>query len=92
MAERAKIVKEANDKAQSIITEAKDKAKAEVQKVKDDAMAEIASQKLAAVTEVKNMLGQATVELATKVLSRELSDEKAQQDYISQEVSKISLN
>ncbi len=90
--ERAKIIKEAKEIKDSIITEAKEKAKAEARKVIEDSALEIHNQKMAAITEVKNLIGTSAIELATKVLRRELNDSKAQESFVAQELNNIKLN
>ncbi|QQS29590.1 MAG: F0F1 ATP synthase subunit B [Sphingobacteriales bacterium] len=90
--ERAQIIKEAKEIKDSIIAEAKEKAKAEAKKVVEDAALEIHNQKMAAITEVKNLIGNSAIELATKVLRRELNDPKAQENFVVQELNNIKLN
>lgn len=89
--ERARIIKESEVMGQKIIEEAKEKAKAEANKVRENATADISNQKLAAIMQVKNMIGGSTVELAEKVLRRELSDTKSQEAFVEQEMQRIKL-
>ncbi len=90
--ERAAMLKEAKENADRLIAE----AKSEGQKVKDqlvsDAQVAITSQKNAALAEVKNQVGAIALEIAEKVLRRELGDKAQQENYISQLTSDIKLN
>ena len=90
--ERAAMLKEAKENADRLVAD----AKAEGQKVKDqlvsDAQVAITSQKNAALAEVKNQVGSIALEIAEKVLRRELGDKTKQEDYIAQLTSDIKLN
>ncbi len=91
-AERSKILKEAKELKDQIIGEAKAQAQAEAKKIVHDASVAIENQKMAALTEVKNQVGTLVIEVAEKVLRKELSDKKAQEAYISQLASEIKMN
>ncbi|MBO9152459.1 F0F1 ATP synthase subunit B [Chitinophaga sp. GCM10012297] len=91
-AERSKILKEAKELKDQIIGEAKAQAQAEAKKIVQDASVAIENQKMAALTEVKNQVGTLVIEVAEKVLRKELSDKKAQEAYISQLASEIKMN
>ena len=90
--ERNRIIKEAKEIKDSVIADAKDKAKAEAAKIVSDAQTIIQNEKMAAITEVKNLLGNATIDLAQEVLKRDLDNEQAQRDFIAKEIEKIDLN
>lgn len=89
--ERARIIKESKEIGQKIVEDAKVKAKDEAAKVTEDAMAQIQNEKMAAIMQVKNMIGNATVGLSEKVLSRELGTQDKQQSFIEQELERINL-
>ena len=90
--ERALLIKEAKETKDRIINESKEQAKIEANKIIVEAQAAIQNQKMAALTEVKNQVGALVVEVATKVLQRELSDKSAQEQFISDLTSKVKLN
>ncbi len=90
--EGAKILKEAKEVKDSIITEAHNKAKEDAAKIVADAKAEIEAQKKAAMAEVKNEVSKISIEIAQKVLGRELDAAKDQQSYINSLVDKINVN
>jgi F-type H+-transporting ATPase subunit b len=75
-----------------MIADAKDKAKAEYERIVADAQAAINQQKNAALTEVKNQVGALVVEVAEKVLRRELSNKAEQESYIKQVAEGVKLN
>ena len=77
--ERAQLLKEARDTRDKIVSEAKEQAKLETSKIISDAQATIEQQKMAALTEVKNQVGNLVVEVAEKILRRELADKSAQE-------------
>ena len=91
-AERSRILKEAKEVKDQIIAEAKDQAKTEARKIVEDAQVAIENQKMAALTDVKNQVGNLAIEVATKILRKELSGSEAQQDFIRQLAGDIRLN
>lgn len=90
--ERAQMLKEAKETKDSIISEAKGKAKDEAQKIVAGAMNEIENQKKAALTEVKNMAGLMAIEIAEKVMRKELKGNAEQESYVKSLVNEIKLN
>lgn len=90
--ERAQLLKEARDTKDRIINEAKEQAKAEANKIIADAHAAIQQQKMAALTDVKNQVGNLVIEVAEKVLRRELGDKPKQEKYIRQLAEEVKLN
>lgn len=90
--ERAQLLKEARDTKDRIISEAKEQAKLEANKIVVDAQAAIQQQKMAALTEVKNQVGTLVIDVAEKVLRRELSNKSEQESYIRQLADEVKLN
>ena len=90
--EGAKILKEAREVKESIIAEAHNRAKDESAKIVADAKREIDAQKKSAMAEVKNEVSKISLEIAQKVLGRELDSAKDQQSYINSLVDKINVN
>ena len=90
--ERATLIKEAKDASEKMIAEAKDKAKSEYERIVADAQVAITQQKNAALTEVKNQVGSLVVDVAEKVLRRELSNKAEQETYIKQIADGVKLN
>ncbi len=90
--ERAQLLKEARDTKDKIINEAKEQAKVEAGKILSDAQAAIEQQKKAALTEVKNQVGSLVINVAEKILRRELSNKSEQENYIKQLSEEVKLN
>ena len=76
------ILKEATDTRERIVAEAKLRAQAEADKILSDARAEIAAEKEAAIRDVRKEVALLSVQVAEKVLRRELSDTGSQRAYI----------
>ena len=90
--ERSQLLKEARDTKERIISEAKEQAKIEANKIMSEAQAAIQQQKMAALTDVKNQVGILVIEVAEKVLRRELENKNEQENFIRQLTSEVKLN
>jgi len=90
--ERAVMLKEARDTKDRIVNEAKEQAKTEANKIMVEAQAAIQAQKMAAITDVKNQVGTLVIEVAEKVLRRELGNKGEQENYIKQLANEVKLN
>ena len=90
--ERAGMIKDAKETADKMFSEAKDKAKQEYERIISDAQLAITQQKNAALTEVKNQVGSLVVEVAEKILRKELSNKAEQESYIKQIAEGVKLN
>jgi len=90
--ERAGMIKDAKETADKMVSEAKDKAKQEYERIISDAQVAITQQKNAALTEVKNQVGSLVVEVAEKILRKELSNKAEQESYIKQIAEGVKLN
>jgi F-type H+-transporting ATPase subunit b len=90
--ERAQILKEARDIKEKILTDAKEQAKVEANKIISEANAAIQTQKMAALTDVKNQVGLLVIDVAEKVLRRELNSKAEQESFIRQLASDVKLN
>ena len=90
--ERAAMIKDAKETADKMLANAKEKAKAEYDKIVADAQQAIQQQKNSALTEVKNQVGNLVIEVAEKILRRELADKATQESYIKQLTDNVKLN
>ena len=90
--ERSAILKEAKEAKDNIINEARGKAKEDAKRIMDDAIREIGNQKKAAVTEVKNQAGLMAIEIAEKLVKRELKGNAEHESFVSDLVSEINLS
>ncbi|RNI23510.1 F0F1 ATP synthase subunit B [Rufibacter latericius] len=77
-AERDRILKDATDAATSLVEGARAKANEEGQRMIEQARVSIQNEKKAALTEVKNLAATLSIEIAEKLIRRELQDEQAQ--------------
>jgi len=90
--ERTNLLREAKDTKDKIINEAKEQAKEEANKIIAEARQQIDQQKNAALTDVKNQVGALVIEVAEKVLHKELSNKAAQESYINELAEGVKLN
>ena len=90
--ERSRILKEAKDAKASMIEDAKNLAKEEANKIIVNAKMEIENQKKEAIKEVKNQVGTMALEIAGKVIQKELMSKADHQEYVSLLVKDIDLN
>ena len=90
--ERTIMLKEAKEIKDRIVNEAKEQAKAEANKIIVDAQHQIQQQKMAALTEVKNEIGNLAVEVAGKILRKQLNAADGQEMYMKMLAEDIKLN
>jgi F-type H+-transporting ATPase subunit b len=90
--EKEKILHEAMDLKDKIIAEAKQKAEAETESNIKHARQQIQNEKVKAVNEMKQQMAELSLMIAEKVIRKELSDEKEQQEMIKKLVEGIKLN
>jgi F-type H+-transporting ATPase subunit b len=90
--ERASILKEAKEAKDSILSEAKQKAQEEARKIVNNAKQDIENQRLAAITDLKNQVGVLAIEVAEKVLRKQLDDKKGQEQFVNELVDDIKMN
>ena len=90
--ERSLMLKEAKDIKDKIISDAREQAKAEAARIMNETQITIENQKMAAVTDLKNQVGNMVLEVASKVLRRELSNTGAQENYIRELANEVKLN
>ncbi len=81
--EKMNIIKEAKESANILVTEARDKAKEEAQRILQQAKADIENAKKAAMVDVKNEIGVMALQIAEKVIRKELSNKPANVDYVN---------
>lgn len=90
--ERDKIIKEAKDASNRILSESKERAVLEATKVMTDAREALAQEKNAMIAQVKSDVATFSLEIAEKVLRKELTDKTAQQSLVSELISDAKLN
>ena len=90
--ERANILKEAKAAKETIISEAKTKAKEDANRIVSTARMEIEGQKKAALLEVKNKVGQMALDIAEKVIRKDLKANPEQVGLVTKLVEEIKMN
>lgn len=90
--ERSAILKEAKEAKDEIIAEAKERAAAEYKRKLESAIQDIENQKQAALVALKNQAGQMAVDIAEKLLGRELSNKAEQEAFAKTLADNINLN
>lgn len=90
--ERDKILKEASDAGNALVENARNKANEEGSRMIAQAREAIENEKRAAITEVKNMAAALSVEIAERILRKELSDPQAQQALAQDYIREVTLN
>ena len=83
-AEQIKIMKESQDLKNQLIEEAKTQARQEAEKIVADARLKIEKEQAEAMANIKNEVIALSVDIAEKLLQRELSDKSSQNAYIEQ--------
>jgi F-type H+-transporting ATPase subunit b len=90
--ERDTMIKEARELREQMIADAKGKAKAEGDKLLAQARESIQNEKMAAITELKNQVAQLSIDIAEKIIARELSSENKQKELIGDMLKSVKLN
>jgi len=90
--ERDNLLKDAREVKEKIIAEAKTQAGVEANKLIENAKAAIHGEKIAALSEIKNQIAYLSVDIAEKILQKELSSDLRQKEYIESLVKDINLN
>ncbi|MBE9483973.1 MAG: F0F1 ATP synthase subunit B [Bacteroidetes bacterium] len=90
--ERNVILREARKVKESIIEEARVKANEEANNIVENAKERIENEKMAAMTDLKNQIASISIEVAEKILERELSADNKQEVYIKNLIENANLN
>ena len=90
--ERDKILKDARQAASLLHDQAQADAKKTADKIIDDARSVIQSEKVAALSEVKSQVAQFSLEIAERLIRRNLQGDAAQKELIQGYLKDIKLN
>ena len=90
--ERDRILKEASDVANQLIEQAKNKANEEGGRMILQAREAIQNEKNAALAEVKNTAAKLSIDIAERILRRELTDQPTQQQLVDSYLKEVKLN
>ncbi len=91
-AERDKMIRDAKNITDKMLADAKDKAVIEGNKIIADAREAIQQEKTAMVAQMKKDMATFSIEIAEKVIRRELADKKSQEALVSNLISEARLN
>ena len=87
---QAQILKEAAETRDAIVEKAQDKARAEGARLLEDARVAIEQEKKAAIADIRAQVATLSVEIAEKVLRKNLKDDKSQMDLIDRMLDDVS--
>ncbi|MVN76478.1 F0F1 ATP synthase subunit B [Hymenobacter sp. HMF4947] len=90
--ERDQMLKEGQAMAAQFVEQAKTTASAEAGRITQQAREAIQQEKNAALAEVKNTAAQLSVDIAERLLRRELADPTAQQKLVDEYLKDVKLN
>ena len=90
--ERDKLLKEASETSKRMIEESREEAKRQGDKMIEDAKAVIETEKQAALADVKLQVATLSVQIAEKLLRRNLADDKEQKALVSDLVKDLNAN
>jgi len=89
--ESKKILAEAYAHNHEIVSNAKAEAQAEADKIIEASRETIAHEKNIALTEIRHLMADLSIDIAKKVLARELADEPEQREYIETVLDKMNI-
>lgn len=90
--ERERILKDAREVKEKLLAEAKEQASKEAGKIMDDARETIRAEKNQALNEIKEQVALFSVEIAEKLLQKELAGDKEQNQLIEKMIKDIKVN
>ena len=90
--EREKILREAREASNRIKDEAQGDAKKAADRIIEDARVAINAEKTAALKEVKALVANLSLEIAGKILQKNLADDKAQKNLTQEYIKDLKLN
>lgn len=90
-AERDQILKEAKELRDNMVADAKGLAQTEANKLIEKAKVEIDNQKNAALSEVKAQVATLSIEIAEKVLRKQLDDKSKQESLVADLLKEVKL-
>jgi F-type H+-transporting ATPase subunit b len=90
--EREKIFREAQEIKEKIVSEAREQAVREKDKIMNDARISINAEKNAAIREIRNTAAELSVQVAEKLLRRELSNDHKQRELVEQLMKAMPVN
>ena len=89
---QAQILKEAAETRDAIVEQAQAKARNEGARLLDEAKMAIEQEKKAAIADIRQQVATLSVDIAEKVLRKNLKDDKSQMDLIDRMLDEVSVN
>ncbi len=90
--ERDALMRDARKVREKMIEDARVKASEESDRLIESAREKIQHEKMAAIVELKNVVANLSVEIAQKLIQKELSDPAESRDLIDKSINEIKLN
>jgi F-type H+-transporting ATPase subunit b len=90
--ERDQLLKETLRMQEKLMQEAKEKAAIESERTIEKTKKQLELERMAAMSDLKKQIGQLSLDIAEKLLSRELRDKEDQQQFLQKLVKEIKLN
>ncbi len=90
--ERDRILRDARDAANRIHDDAREASKRSAERIMEEAKAAINTEKQAAMREVRELVGKFSLEVAEKIMKKNLSSDKAQQELAQSFAKDIKMN
>ena len=87
---QAQILKEAAETRDAIVEQAQAKARSEGARLLDEAKMAIEQEKKAAIADIRQQVATLSVDIAEKVLRKNLKDDKSQMDLIDRMLDEVS--
>jgi len=90
--EHLHILKEAKEIRTRIVNEAKDQAHAEAGKIMEEARQNIEKEKVLAIHDIRNQVATLALDIAEKILRKNLENKSAQQELVDKLIAEAQLN
>jgi F-type H+-transporting ATPase subunit b len=90
--ERDALMRDARKVKEAILDEAREKANEEAARILENARENIQFEKMAAINELKNQIATISIEIAEKVIGKELENKKAQQELTEKLLKEVKIN
>jgi F-type H+-transporting ATPase subunit b len=90
--ERDALMRDARKVKESILEEARVKANEEAARIMENARENIQFEKMAAINELKNQIATISIEIAEKLIGKELENKKSQQELTEKLLKEVKIN
>jgi F-type H+-transporting ATPase subunit b len=90
--ERDALMREARKMKESILEEARAKAAEESARIVENARENIQFEKMAAINDLKNQIASISIEIAEKLIGKELENKKQQQELTEKLLKEVKIN